>query len=174
MLGASLRADVDPLNATNFFTENLFGLFVDAGPARPTAHLPYLLQGGLGMPDREYYLSDEPRHGRICDAYRAYIARDAEPGRHRRCRQHAPTRIFDLEMKIARAHADARQSRTPHARHNPGRRADFATEGARHRLDRLLQRRRPAGQQTLRRLASGRDHRLAALVASEPLAAWKD
>ncbi|MFX7751976.1 hypothetical protein ABTK01_20200, partial [Acinetobacter baumannii] len=27
-LGADLRADVDPLNSTNFFTEHLFGLFV--------------------------------------------------------------------------------------------------------------------------------------------------
>jgi putative endopeptidase len=30
-LGGSIRADVDPLNATNFFTENLFGLWVAQG-----------------------------------------------------------------------------------------------------------------------------------------------
>ena len=30
-LGAGMRADTDPLNATNFYTENLFGLFVAQG-----------------------------------------------------------------------------------------------------------------------------------------------
>src|SRR4051794_13775144 len=34
-LGETLRADVDPLNATNFFTENLFGLFVTQGLETP-------------------------------------------------------------------------------------------------------------------------------------------
>ncbi len=56
-LGASLRADVDPLNATNFWTENLLGLFVSQGLQTPDTTMPYLLQGGLGMPDRDYYHS---------------------------------------------------------------------------------------------------------------------
>ncbi|MGL4750299.1 MAG: M13 family peptidase, partial [Shewanella sp.] len=60
-LGANLRADVDPLNATDFFTENLFGIFVTQGLATPGEVLPYFLQGGLGLPEREYYLSDDPK-----------------------------------------------------------------------------------------------------------------
>ena len=36
-LGASLRADVDPLNATDFFTENLFGLWIAQGLTDPAA-----------------------------------------------------------------------------------------------------------------------------------------
>ena len=59
-LGQDLRADVDPLNATNFWTENLFGLFVTQALSDPSRTVPYLLQGGLGMPDREYYVSDKP------------------------------------------------------------------------------------------------------------------
>ncbi len=35
VLGEQLRADVDPLNATNFQTENLFGVFVTQGLATP-------------------------------------------------------------------------------------------------------------------------------------------
>ncbi|MFX8043692.1 hypothetical protein ABTK79_19320, partial [Acinetobacter baumannii] len=34
-LGADLRADVDPLNSTNFHTEHLFGLFVTQGLEAP-------------------------------------------------------------------------------------------------------------------------------------------
>ena len=53
-LGQDLRANVDPLNATNFETENLFGLFVTQALSDPTRTVPYFLQGGLGLPDREY------------------------------------------------------------------------------------------------------------------------
>jgi len=55
-LGAQLRADVDPINATNLDTEHLLGLFVAQGLEDPSRNVPYLLQGGLGMPNRDYYL----------------------------------------------------------------------------------------------------------------------
>src|SRR5580704_4869908 len=59
-LGAQLRADVDPLNNTNFETGNLFGVWITQGLTDPSHSYPYLLQGGLGMPDRDYYLSSSP------------------------------------------------------------------------------------------------------------------
>ncbi len=72
-LGQQLRADVDPLNATKLWTENLFGLFVTQALSDPTRTVPYLLQGGLGMPDREYYVSDEPEMAKLRTAYQAYV-----------------------------------------------------------------------------------------------------
>src|SRR5438045_1680784 len=72
MLGENLRADVDPLNATNYATEHLFGLFVAQGLADPTHNMAYLLQGGLGMPNRDYYLSKDPAMVAIRDKYKAY------------------------------------------------------------------------------------------------------
>jgi predicted metalloendopeptidase len=56
-LGESLRADVDALNGGYFHTSNLFGLWVAPGFNDPEHYTVYLLQGGLEMPDREYYLS---------------------------------------------------------------------------------------------------------------------
>src|SRR5690606_29378015 len=73
-LGSTLRADVDPINATNYYTENLLGLFVAAGLNAPDRNTGYLLQGGLGMPDREYYLSDDKAMAANRDAYKAYVA----------------------------------------------------------------------------------------------------
>jgi putative endopeptidase len=70
-IGKTIRADVDPLNATNFGTENLFGIFVTQGLNTPGETLPYILQGGLGMPDRDYYLSADPK---MADILRASIA----------------------------------------------------------------------------------------------------
>src|SRR3546814_11037050 len=42
-------------------------------PDDPTTNVLWLGQGGIGLPDREYYLSDQFKTQR--DAYRAYIVR---------------------------------------------------------------------------------------------------
>ena len=58
VLGKALRADVDPLNNTNFHTANVFGLWVAPDFSDSDHYTAYLLQGGIQLPDREYYLSD--------------------------------------------------------------------------------------------------------------------
>ena len=63
-LGEELRADVDALNNTNFRTDRLFGVWVTAALDDPATSRPYLLQGGLDLPDREYYLAALRAHGR--------------------------------------------------------------------------------------------------------------
>src|SRR4051794_26765808 len=72
-IGTTLRADTDPLNATNFQTDNLFGIFVTQGLTTPGAQIPYVMQGGIGLPEREYYLSTDAEMVRLRDAYRAYV-----------------------------------------------------------------------------------------------------
>ena len=73
-LGASVRADVDALNNTNYHTQNIFGLWVAPGFNDPDHYAPYLLQGGLALPNRDYYLSDSPHMGEIRNAYKTHIA----------------------------------------------------------------------------------------------------
>src|SRR4029079_14229080 len=108
-IGRNLRADTDPLNATNFSTQNLFGLFVSQGLATPGEQLPYLMQGGLGLPGRDYYLSGDADMAGIRDKYKAYVAQllqlagYADP-------QRSAQRIMDLETKIAKAHEPREQS----------------------------------------------------------------
>jgi predicted metalloendopeptidase len=70
-IGSTLRADVDPLNATNYQTDNLFGIFVTQGLNTPGETLPYILQGGLGMPEREYYFSSDGKMAGLREKYRA-------------------------------------------------------------------------------------------------------
>jgi endothelin-converting enzyme/putative endopeptidase len=104
-LGASIRADVDPLNNTHFATENLFGLWVAQGLHDTTRHMPYLLQGGLGMPDRAYYLDSSERMAGLRTKYQQHIAAmfklagdsDAEA-------QAKAAKVFALEVDIANSH----------------------------------------------------------------------
>src|SRR3954465_12006561 len=69
-IGGTLRADTDPLNATNYRSESLFGLLVAQGLDRPRQTLPYLMQGGIGLPEREYYLSADTKVAEIRSKYR--------------------------------------------------------------------------------------------------------
>src|SRR5471032_1718219 len=103
-LGATLRADVDPLNSTNFFTENLFGLWIAQGLTEPTHYRPYLLQGGLGMPDRAYYLDDTPRMAELRTKYQAHIAAMFKLAGYADADARA-ARVFELEHQIALSHA---------------------------------------------------------------------
>jgi putative endopeptidase len=171
-LGASLRTDVDPLNATNFWTENLFGLFVTQGLQDPTHTMPYLLQGGLGMPDRDYYLSDDPSMVRIRTAYRTYIRQmltrlafdDAEA---------RANRIFDLELKIARAQVGAVDAQEP-GRAQTWTRADFARRAPGIDWTAFFTAAELPRQQSFIAWHPQPIAALSALVASEPLAVWKD
>ncbi|HVP59743.1 MAG TPA: M13 family metallopeptidase [Myxococcaceae bacterium] len=108
-LGAELRTDVDALNATHFHTSRLFGLWVAPDLNQPTVYVGYLFQGGLGMPDREYYLSTNPKMAATRDHYRAHIARVLQLAGSAGAEQQAG-RILDLETRMARVHATRGES----------------------------------------------------------------
>lgn len=78
---------------------------VPANPKDPTRYTLFLGQARLGMPDREYYLSTEPKMAAYRTAYRTYLVRLSElvglseaPAR--------ADRVLALETAIAREHWD--------------------------------------------------------------------
>ena len=172
-IGASLRADVDPLNATNFSTDNLFGVFVTQGLTTPGEQIPYLLQGGLGMPEREYYLSADADMVKQRAAYRTLVetlmrtAGNADPAA-------AATRIIDLETKIARAHATRAESEDYGQSAKVWTRADFDKNAPGLDWAALLGAAQLGSAAKFQAYHANSIPRLAALVASEPLDAWKD
>jgi len=108
-IGGTLRADVDPLNATNFQTENLLGAFVSQGLMDPDHNVPYLLQGGLGLPDRDYYISKSPRMAELRKQYQAHVEAMLKLAGFTDAPARA-ARILALETKIAEKHATRTES----------------------------------------------------------------
>ncbi len=102
-LGTTLRADVDAMNATNLYTGNLFGLWVAQDLDAPSQYTPFLLQGGLGMPDRSYYLDPSAGMATIRTKYQRYIADILSlagiPGADAKA-----AAIMQLEIQMAQAH----------------------------------------------------------------------
>jgi putative endopeptidase len=126
-LGESLRADVDALNNTNFHTANLFGLWVAPGFNESEHYTAYLLQGGLQLPDREYYLAGSERMRQIRTQYQAHISTilklagftdtDARAGH-----------IVELEHAIAEKHLSLSDNEDIHKANNTWKQADFAVK----------------------------------------------
>jgi putative endopeptidase len=172
-LGATLRADVDVLNNTSLHTENLLGLWVAQDLSDPSRYAPFLLQGGLVMPDRDYYLSDSQKMADIRREYQAHVARVLELAQLRDAGTRA-ARIFGLESRIAKAHWSRQDSGLVQRGNNHWQVGEFAQ-------------RAPGMDWTAYFTAAGlgTQHEfvvwqpsalsgIAALVGSEPLEAWKD
>ncbi len=172
-LGETLRADVDALNNTNYHTENIFGLWVAPGFHDSDHYLPYLMQGGLQLPDREYYLGESEHMKNVRAKYETHVAAmmklagfsDPET----RARQ-----IIELEHSIAQTHRTLAENEDIHKADNLWKRADFPSKAPGIDWEEYF---RGAG---LNRIASfdvwqpeaftGE----AALVQSIPLETWKD
>ncbi len=172
-LGASLRADVDPLNATNYFTENLFGLWVAQGFNDPDHYTPYLLQGGLGLPDRAFYLTDSARMNELRSKYLAHIATmlklagldDADA---------RANRIYAMERKLAEAHTSLEDSQDVLKANNLWHRADFSSKAPGMDWSAFFAGAGLAKQDVYIVWHPGALAGAAALVDSVPLADWQD
>ena len=173
MLGADVRADVDPLNATNFHTAHLFGVFVAQGLEAPTKTVPYLLQGGLGMPERDYYLSADKETVATRAAYRDYVTKIftlaglSDPAAR-------ADRVMALETKIATAHLDNVAAQDVHKANNPWKRADFDAKAPGIDWAACFGAAQLGSQQDFIVWMPDATTKLSALVASEPLASWQD
>ena len=172
VLGEQVRADVDPLNATDWQTENLFGLFVTQSLSG-SAVMPYVLQGGLGMPGRDYYLSPDPKMAAIRDKYRAYLQQFLTNAGMPDAAGMA-ARIYALEAKIAAAHVSLVESSDFRRGAVEWTEADFARKAPGIDWPAFMAGAGLGRQDRFVAYHSAAIPKLAALVASEPLQAWKD
>jgi endothelin-converting enzyme/putative endopeptidase len=126
-LGETLRADVDALNNTNFHTAHLFGLWVAPGFSDSEHYAPYLLQGGLQLPDREYYLADNERMQEIRTKYQAHISAMLKLAGFSDTDARAE-RIVALEHAIAEKHVSLADNEDIDKANNPWKQSDFAAK----------------------------------------------
>ena len=173
LLGEQLRVDVDALNNTNFQTDHLFGLWVAPAFGDPDHYTAYLLQGGLGLPDREYYLSTSAEMVKVREQYRAHITRvfrlaaiaDGEA---------RADRILALETRMAQVHATRAESLDVTRANNPWPRAEFPRRAPGLDWPAFFGAAGLAGQEIVDPWHPAATTGLSALVASEPLSTWKD
>ena len=114
---APMKAELDAIDALktksdlarhfgHFFKLNLINPmvgYVDGDAQQPTHDILYVYQGGLGLPDRDYYFSNDPKLKEYRDKYVAFLATllkfagDSAPDKN-------AAAIFAIESRLAKAH----------------------------------------------------------------------
>lgn len=172
-LGGTLRADVDAFNATDLYTPNVLGLWVAQDLDEPARYAPFLLQGGLGMPDRDYYLDPSPRMARIRESYLRHAAKVldlagvADAGA-------VAERVVALETRIARNHATREESSDVAKGNNRWTRDDFPKRAPGLDWSAFFDAAGLGGQQAFVVWQPEAVTGLAALVREVPLSTWKE
>ncbi|RFP10026.1 MULTISPECIES: M13-type metalloendopeptidase [unclassified Duganella] len=172
-LGAQLRTDVDPLNLGKTASENLFGLWVAPGLHDTTHYMPYLLQGGLGLPDRSFYLADNPGQKAVLAAYRDYVAAMLEQAGFADAAGRA-ARIVALETRIAGAQASPQASADLAQADQVWRRNQFADRAPGLDWAAYFDAAGLSAQQRFGVWQAGAVSAIAALVPATPLDVWRD
>ena len=131
------------------------------------------MQGGVGVPEREYYLSADPKMVDIRTAYRAYIETLLKDAGVSDAAVRAD-RIFALENKIAAAHASREASEDFTQSSGVWSRADFDAKAPGIDWTAFLAAAQLGNQPKFAAYHATAITGLSALVASEPLEAWKD
>jgi putative endopeptidase len=126
VLGKGLRADVDVLNATQLYTANLFGLWVAQDLNEPSHYSPFLLQGGLGMPDRGYYFDTSQSMATIREKYQAHLTAVLNLAGFDNAAARA-AKVYELERRMAQTHWTREKSEQIEAGNNHWNRAQFDT-----------------------------------------------
>jgi putative endopeptidase len=173
VLGSELRADVDPLNNTELHTERLFGLWVSPDFNNPDRNAPYLLQGGLGMPDRENYRSTDAKDVELQDKYKAHIAAVLKLANISDADAQA-ARIYDLERKIADAHVSRTESEDVLKANNPWSLKDFSAKARGLDWNSYFEAAGLSSQPMIMVWQPAGVTGIAALVGSQPLNVWKE
>jgi predicted metalloendopeptidase len=173
VLGSTLRDDVDALNNTNFYTEHLLGLWVAQDLDDPTHYSPFLLQGGLGMPDRSYYLDSSSAMASIRGKYQEHVAAMLDLAGVPDAGAKAAA-IVQLETGMAKAHWSRQESGNVSKGNNHWTRQEFGTKARGLDWETYFA---AAGLDQATRFVVWQPSAvigLSALVASEPLDTWKD
>ena len=173
LLGRGMRADVDPMGFGIYQSSGVLGLAVQQNIHGEKVNSAFLVQGGLGLPDREDYLSAAPAKEALRARYREYIVKMLTLAEIDRAGERGRA-VLALETAIAQGQATREASADDGNADHAWARADF-------------ERRAPGMDWAAffdgAGLSANRDFvvwqpaavtDLAAQVASQPVRVWKD
>lgn len=93
----------------------LFSFFSDADQKNSTMVVAYLYQGGLGMPDRDYYMKDDQRSKEIQEAYKVHLQKMFVLAGSDEAKAKANADlVYGLEKRLAAASMTLLEQRDPH------------------------------------------------------------
>lgn len=93
--------------------------FVEQDFKNTNQYISYVYQGGLGLPDRDYYFRTDEKSTANREAYKAYIQKVFElAGADAATAQKQMANVFDIELQMAKAQMTLVEQRDPYATYN--------------------------------------------------------
>jgi putative endopeptidase len=114
---AGLEAEIARMH--NYGLRGVFGFGAGQDFKNSTQVIAQAAQGGLGMPDRDYYVKDDDRSKSLREAYTKHVAKMFELAgdSHDKAADEAKT-VFDLEKKLAEVSKTRVERRDPEANYH--------------------------------------------------------
>jgi putative endopeptidase len=138
-----------------------------------TIYTVYVGQGGLGLPDRDYYLTDNPKFVEARQKYVTHIAKmltlAGQPDA-----QAAAQRIYDLEKQLAEVHWSRAEQRQIEKVYNPMATKDLAAKMPGFDWNAMLTEQRLAGQPQVIIAQPSALTATAKIIQSTPLKTWRE
>jgi putative endopeptidase len=169
-LGTTLNSEVDGLTDS---AAHIFGVWVNQGFADSDRYVFHLLQGGLGMPDRDDYIDPSPKMVELRTQYQVHIAAILklagvlDP-------ENKAARVLTFEIRMARGHAPEADASDVFNQNNPWKRADFSAKAPGMDWNAYFKSAGVAGQSEFIVWQPSAVTGTSALVASEDIDLWKD
>jgi predicted metalloendopeptidase len=169
-LGATLNTEVDGLTAN---ADHIFGVWVNQSFNDSKHYYFHLLQGGLGMPDRDSYLDPSPKAATLRTQYQSHIsailklAGMSDPDAK-------AARILSLETRIAQSHAPDSDAADVFKQNNPWKRVAFTVRAPGLDWDAYFKSAGVEGQAEFIVWQPSAVTGTSALVASEDVDTWKN
>ncbi|HET9451706.1 MAG TPA: M13 family metallopeptidase N-terminal domain-containing protein, partial [Aggregicoccus sp.] len=175
--GIKTRADLARVLGEHLRTSSPtpFGLYINQDAKAPDQYIPILVQTGLGLPDRDYYLVENPKFVELRAKYLQHMAKMLElagvPAAQAPARAKA---IYALERQIAQAHWSRVDSRDDDKTYNKWKKADFARKAPGFEWARFFEAAGLGAQGEFIVSQPSSFTGVAKLTRSVPLAAWRD
>ena len=173
LLGAELRADVDPLNWGVYRSAHPLGLATEHSIHGEKSYSAFLVQGGLGLGDRERYADSSESARALRERYLKYVARQLASAGFDRAERRAAA-VLALESDLARTHGSAEASAVDRNADSVWTRAELMTRAPGMDWSAFLHAARLEKLDSFVAWQPTAITGLAALVASQPLESWKD
>jgi putative endopeptidase len=169
-LGATLNSEVDGLTGN---ADHILGVWVNQSFTDPDHYVFHLLQGGLGMPDRDAYIDPSPKMAELRAQYQTHIAAILKFANFAGAESSA-ARILSLEIRMAQAHAPDSDAADVFKQNNPWKRADFSVKAPGMDWNAYFKEAGVAGQSEFIVWQPSAVTGTSALVGSESIDLWKD
>ncbi|HEX7614963.1 MAG TPA: M13 family metallopeptidase, partial [Thermoanaerobaculia bacterium] len=151
-----------------------FGLRIAQDARNSTRYIGILNQGGLGLPDRDYYLKDDAKSKDLREAYRAHVARVFElTGDAPESAKAEADTVIAIETKLAGASITRVENRDPQKTYNKRTVAALGAEAPGFDFAKFLTDMGASGATEVNVRQPAFFKAFAALTRSEPPEAWR-